>query len=113
MKPERPRARRRPFVGTIELIDVWTGAQVTGKITNLSLSGCRIESQHLFALGSKVRVRIVHRGATFLAFGRVARIQVDGETGVAFMDIEPKDRTLLDKWLAESRNPSAPITAHL
>lgn len=103
MTIKRPRADRRPLVASIELIDVWTGAQVTGKITNLSLSGCRIESQHVFALGSRVRVRIVHRGATFVAFGRVARIQVDGETGIAFMDIEPKDRTLLDYWLAESR----------
>jgi hypothetical protein len=105
MTLKRPRADRVPLVGSIELIDVWTGAQVRGQITNLSLSGCRIESQHVFALGSRVRVRIVYRGATFVAFGRVARIQVDGETGIAFMDIEPKDRALLDNWLARLRNP--------
>lgn len=39
----------------------------------------------------------------FTAWGRVTRIQFDGETGTVFTGMESTDPMVLDKWLGESR----------
>jgi hypothetical protein len=103
LRPERPRARRCPFVALIELTDVGSDAHTTANTTNLSLSGCRLEKQLTLSIGSKVRIRISRRGEKFTAFGRIVRVRLDGETGIIFTGVESADRATLDKWLAESR----------
>ena len=103
MQIERPREHRCPFVARIELTDVESGLQTTVNTVNLSLSGCQVQKQLTLPAGSKVRVRIVHRGDKFIALGRIANVQLDGETGITFTGVETTDRATLDKWLAESR----------
>jgi hypothetical protein len=52
-------------------------------------------------VGTKVRVRITHRGATFAALGSVAYAAFEG-MGIAFGEIEARDRAILDTWLGEN-----------
>ena len=103
MRPEKPRERRCPFVALIELTDVGSDVHTSANTTNLSLSGCRVEKQVILPIGARVMVRITHRGEKFTAYGRIARVQLDGETGIIFTRIESNDRAKLDKWLVESK----------
>lgn len=56
-----------------------------------------------FPEGTKVRLRISHGGATFVASGRVAYARPNAGMGIAFMTIDPKSQEVLDLWLASLR----------
>ncbi len=101
---ERPRARRYSFVATIELTDTQSEAKIQERTSELSLYGCRVETHKPFPTGAKVRIRIAHRSANFVAFGRVLYTTSDGGMGIAFTQIEPTNQLILEKWLGELRD---------
>lgn len=104
METWHPRARRHRFTVNIELTDVQTETQLLGRTTNLSLYGCRVETQKPLPTGTKVRIKIAHGGASFGALGRVTYAGPSGEIGIAFTVIEQKDQSVLEKWIAELRD---------
>ena len=103
MQPERPRARRYSFVADIQLTDVQSDATIHEQTSDLSLFGCHIHTLKPLAVGTKVRIRIAHRGALFAALGRVANVRPDGSMGIIFTRIEQNDQLTLEKWINELR----------
>jgi PilZ domain len=101
---EKPRARRYPLVATIDLTDVDSEAAIRGQITDLSLFGCHVNTPSPWPTGTKIRLRIAHRGAVFAALGYVANVQPKRGIGVVFSNVEQKDQLVLEKWLAELRD---------
>ncbi len=99
-----PRARRYPFVATIEVTDTQSEVKIQERTSDLSLYGCRVETHKSFPVGAKVRIRIVHRSANFVALGRVANISSEGGMGIAFTQIEPNDQLILEKWVEDLRD---------
>ncbi|HLZ92705.1 MAG TPA: PilZ domain-containing protein [Candidatus Acidoferrum sp.] len=100
---ERPRARRFPFAATIELVHMQTELEIREQTMDLSMYGCQTTAQKPWIAGTKVRLRIFHRGAIFAAQARVVGVR-RSSMGVAFTRIEPKDQVVLEKWLAEARD---------
>ncbi len=103
MHTERPRARRYLFVANIELTDTQSEAKIQERTSDLSLYGCRVEAHKPFPTGAKVRIRIAHRSANFVALGRVSYTTSEGGMGIAFTQIEPNDQLILEKWVEELR----------
>jgi PilZ domain-containing protein len=101
---ERPRARRYLFVATVELTDTQSEAKIQERTSDLSLYGCRVETHKPFPTGSKVRIRIAHRSANFVALGKVAYTRSEGGMGITFTQIEPNDLLVLEKWVEELRD---------
>ena len=107
LKSERPRARRYSFVASIELTDVQSETHFTEQTSNLSLFGCRVDSEKLLPAGIRVRVRIMHTGASFVALGKVVYSVSSagiGVIGVVFIEIEPSHQFILEKWIAQLRD---------
>jgi hypothetical protein len=105
MRAERPpRARRYSFAATIELTDTNSEAKIQERTSDLSLYGCRVKTHKPFPTGAKVRIRIAHRSANFVALGRVSYTSSDGGMGIAFTRIEPNDQLILEKWIVELRD---------
>jgi hypothetical protein len=100
---ERHRSRRYPFQASVELTDVQSESQTTGRSSDLSLFGCHVNSLKPLALGTKVRIKIVHRGCNFQALGKVVYARLDAGMGIVFTSIQPSDQLVLDKWIAELR----------
>jgi len=100
---ERPRARRYPFAASIELVEMESERETREQTTNLSVFGCQVTAQKPFSVGTRVRLRIIHRGAFFAALGHIVNVGKNS-MGVAFTKIEEKDQATLEKWLAEIRN---------
>lgn len=71
--------------------------------TDLSVFGCQVTAQKPFPAGTKVRLRIIHRGAIFAVQGQVANVRRNS-MGVVFGKMEQKDQAVLEKWLAEARD---------
>ena len=104
MHTERPRARRYSFVATIELTETQSEAKIQERTSDLSLYGCRVETHKPFPTGAKVRIRIAHKSANFVALARVSYTTSEGGMGIAFTQIEPKDQLVLEKWVEELRD---------
>jgi len=100
-----PRAHRYLFVATVQLTDIVSEAKVQERTIDLSLFGCRVETHKPFPTGSKVRIRIAHRSANFMALGRVSYTTSDGGMGIAFSQIEPTNQLILEKWVEDLREP--------
>lgn len=60
-------------------------------------------ARKLFSVGTKVRVRITHIGASFGALGRVIYVNRIVIMGIAFTQVEEKDQVTLEKWISELR----------
>ena len=103
MRSERPRARRYPFVATIEMTDVESEMQVVEQTCDLSLFGCGVTSQKPLPSGVRILIRIQHAGANFAAMGKVAHAGHGMRMGIVFTKIEPKQQLVLEKWIAELR----------
>jgi hypothetical protein len=67
VKTALPRSRRYSFVADIELTDVKSEARTRERTSNLSVFGCHVETRKPLSNGAQVRVKITHRGATFVA----------------------------------------------
>ena len=104
MLTHHPRARRYPFVATIELTDTQSEAKIQERTSDLSLYGCRVETRKPLPTGAKVRIRIAYRSANFVALGRVSHATTEGGMGVAFTQIEPHDQLILEKWVEDLRD---------
>ena len=99
-----PRARRYSFVATVELTDTQSETKNQERTSDLSLYGCRVETHKPFPTGAKVRIRIAHRSANFVALGRVSYITSEGGMGIAFTQIEPNYQLILEKWVEKLRD---------
>ncbi len=103
MQLERHRASRYPLEANVELTDVQSETPIKGRTSDLSVFGCHANTLKLFALETKVRIRIVHRGCIFEALGKVVYARLDSGMGIVFTGIQPRDQLILDKWIAELR----------
>jgi PilZ domain len=104
VRTQRPRARRYDFTANIELTDVQTEDQSKERMTDVSLYGCRVVTSRPISTGTKLMVRITHKGETFAALGTMAYAGRNGEMGIGFTNVGPKDQEILEKWVAELRN---------
>jgi PilZ domain-containing protein len=101
---ERPRARRYFFIASIELTDLQSETQTKEKTSDLSLFGCYVDTLKPLAPGTKVRIKISHRGEHFQAQGKVANARPNAGMGIVFTRIELNDQLVLDRWIAEPRD---------
>ena len=106
MLPEKPRARRYVLVANIELIDVESERKLREQTCDLSLFGCQVKCLEPWPAGTKVRLKITYKGASFTAMGRIANLRAKS-MGVAFSNVGDKDQSVLEKWMAELRDVHA------
>jgi len=104
LKAERPRARRYSFAASIELTDLQLETRFTEQTSNLSLFGCHVDSEKLLPAGTRVRVRIVRMGASFVALGKVVYALSNAGMGVVFTEIDLNHQLILEEWIAQLRD---------
>jgi len=99
-----PRFSERYSIGaTAEVKELGSRNEQVLITRDLSAGGCFVETVTPSPKGSRMHVRITHRGEEFTAVGRVTdNVRADG-MGVEFVEMEPKDRAILGKWLADEK----------
>ncbi len=103
MHLERHRASRYPLEANIELTEVQSETPIKGRTSDLSLFGCHVNTLKPLAPGTKVRIKIFHRGCNFQALGKVVYARLDAGMGIVFTGVQSNDQLVLDKWIAELR----------
>jgi hypothetical protein len=94
------RSSRHSFGAKAEVRNLGSPNELVSLTRDLSVGGCFVKTAAPLPEGSRVRVRIEHDGAEFTAIGRVtANVTAEG-MGVEFIEMEPKDRAILETWIA-------------
>jgi hypothetical protein len=104
VRVERRRARRYPFVVSVELVDLQSDVQLQARVTDLSLYGCGVAASKPIPTGTKLRIRITRKGSTFSAPSKVVYATADGDMGIVFARVERNDQVILEKWINELRD---------
>jgi len=113
VNPTPPHTNRRGatryyFAAIAEIIDLEKPGELVSITRDLSTSGCFVKTTTPFPAGTRVRIRITHSGAQVAAIGNVTSNVSPAGMGIAFTEIEPNDRAMLEGWLADPlSNPPA------
>jgi len=98
---ERRAAERFPFIVTAEAEEMDSGARLPARTSDLSLTGCFLDTLNPFPAGTRTRIRLTQREQTFDALGVVAYAQMGMGMGVAFTQLNANAAQMLQQWLAE------------
>jgi len=101
---------RYSFAASAEVYELKTQTRVTGRCSDLSMSGCYIDTLAPFSMGSAVRVRIEFNALEFQATAVVVYVHPSMGMGISFTIIGPEQNTVLIQWIAKlsGAQPSLP-----
>jgi hypothetical protein len=94
-------ALRCPFVASAEVTDLSSETHISARTSELAVGGCYIETLNPFPEGTMVRVRILRDQGVFEAKAKVVYYHNNSGMGLAFSEVLPNQRLLLEDWLAE------------
>jgi hypothetical protein len=99
---KRRGAIRYNFGAIAQVIDLDEPDELVSLTRDLSSSGCFITTTTPLPTGARVRVRISHSDAEFMAVGKVTGNLSSEGMGIVFTEIEPNDRAILERWLGNA-----------
>jgi c-di-GMP-binding flagellar brake protein YcgR len=102
---KRRQSDRHSFAATAEVKELSSWTEQVLITRDLSAGGCFVKTTAPFPKGSRIRVRIEHGRAEFTAIARVTDNVTEERMGIEFIEMEPRDRAILEKWLDEKSSP--------
>jgi hypothetical protein len=94
------RSGRYSFGGRTEVRDLGLRTEQVLITRDLSAGGCFVRTAVPILKGRRMRVRIMHSGAEFTAIAKVTDNVTAEGMGMEFVEMERKDRAILEKWLS-------------
>ena len=76
-----------------------SGSMVEGMTTDLSEGGCGVRAAQLFSTGAKILLEINRSEAWLVVTAIVAYSLPPAAMGLAFVEMSPSHKKLLDAWL--------------
>ena len=102
LQPAKRRSVRRcPLVASAEVTELSSGTLLSGRSSELGLGGCYIDSLNPFPEGTLVGLKIFRDQGVFETKAKVLYCDPRFGMGLAFKDITPDQRSLLEAWLIE------------
>jgi hypothetical protein len=114
---EKRKFPRFPFSATVEVIDTHADIRIIGRLSDISQSGCYVDTISPFAQGATVSLKITRGSQSFKTLAEVVYSTMGMGMGLLFTTTEPDQLRALGYWLSELRGekvieqPPAPITA--
>lgn len=103
---ERRRHRRLPYRRDVQVAVLATGWLSTGKLEDVSISGCYISIQTPPEQGTRIQLRFAMEKEEFEALAVVRYARPGLGMGVEFTPLDGKKRVRLERFL-EARRPGA------
>jgi len=104
-KPSQPTQRRSvrrcPLVASAEVTELDSGARLSARTSELGLGGCYVDALNPFSEGTVVGLRILRDQGVFETKAKVVYCDPKFGMGLAFTEMTPEQRSLLEAWLAE------------
>jgi hypothetical protein len=99
MEQERRRAPRFPFIASAEVLSENMGSRMNSRVSDLSASGCYVDTINPLPDGTLVRVRIFTETQSFEAPARVVYSHTHLGMGLVFREVRPNSQDILQNWL--------------
>ena len=100
--PKQQRSVRRcSLVASVEVTELRSGATLSARISELGVGGCYVDALNPFPEGALVALRILRDQGVFETKAKVVYCHPNFGMGLAFVDMTPDHRSLLENWLAE------------
>jgi hypothetical protein len=93
--------RRCALVASVEVTELRTGALLSARISELGVGGCYVDALNPFPEGAMVALRIVRDQGVFETKAKVVYCDSRFGMGLAFIEMTPDQRSILESWLAE------------
>ena len=102
LQPAKQRSVRRcPLVASAEVTELGSGTLLSVRISELGLGGCYVDALNPFPEGTLIGLRILRDQGVFETKAKVVYCDPRFGMGLAFTDVTPDQRSLLEAWLAE------------
>jgi hypothetical protein len=100
---DRREAPRYALILAAEVVEIASGASLNARSSDVSRTGCYIDTLNPVPLGSQVKVQLRSGDAAFEAEARVAYVCPGLGMGLHWgPNVAPEKMALLDRWLAEA-----------
>lgn len=97
----RRSVRRCPLVASAEVTELGAGTKLSVRTSELSLGGCYIDTLNPFPEGTLIQLRILRDNGVFETKAKVVYSDRGFGMGLAFTEMGPNQRSILEGWLAE------------
>jgi hypothetical protein len=98
---DRRDAKRVPLILAAEVVEVQSGTRLSGRTSDVSRTGCYIDTLNPTPTGTVVRVKLAHEGAELDLLARIVYVSPRLGMGVRFDEsISPAQLAVLDRWLS-------------
>jgi hypothetical protein len=101
---ERRLASRIMFVASVEAEEIANGITLSARTSDVSVHGCYLDTLNPFSPGTRIRVHLTKGNETFDSLGVVTYAHQGMGMGVAFMEISPEARAIVQGWISESES---------
>ena len=99
MEQKQRGAPRFPFIASAEVLAESTGSRLSARISDLSVSGCYVDTINPLPDGTLVRLKIFTETQIFEAPARVVYFHIHLGMGLAFREVHPNAQDVLQTWL--------------
>lgn len=82
-----------------EVVELPRGAKLFARTSDLSRSGCYVDTLNPVKRDSQVRLRVTHYDEVFEALGRAVYVSSGLGMGIMFESIAPEQEATLVRWL--------------
>jgi PilZ domain-containing protein len=105
---ERRAQVRFPFTAAAEVYELRSKTRVTGRISDLGVGGCYVDTLSPFAVGAHVKIRVERDKREFEAEAVVAYTHVQMGMGLTFTEIKREHQGVLRSWIADLSGEQSP-----
>jgi hypothetical protein len=106
----RRSVRRCALVASVEVTELRSGALLSARISELGVGGCYVDALNPFPEGALVGLRILRDSGVFKTKAKVIYCDSRFGMGLAFIEMTPDQRSLLETWLAEIVRQLSPVS---
>jgi hypothetical protein len=99
MDQERRRAPRFTFIASAEVFAETAGMRLTARISDISASGCYVDTNNPLTDGTAVRLKILTETHLFEAPATVVYSHMHLGMGLKFGEVLPYSQHILRNWL--------------
>jgi PilZ domain len=100
---DRRQTPRYPLVMMAEVTALSAGAKLTTRTSDVSRTGCYLDTLSPFPKGQQIHLRLTQKGQSFEADATVMYVSQGLGMGVRFQeDLSPQQVAILERWLEEA-----------
>ena len=99
---ERRAAARFPLILVAEITEIPDGATLHARTSDVSRTGCYIDTLNPISAETMVRTRLTRGGEVFEAIAKVVYVSPGLGMGLHFTDPPDAQLSILNRWLAEA-----------